>query len=584
MTFLRYALMALLLTLCQLTRAQQVEISAPKWAAKVQKSIVSVLTYDRNRQLLHSGTGVYIDSEGSVVAAYSLFRDAYSAAIVDASGHQHEVTAIAGADSDYGLVRCRTAARKTVALSPAPSTAAPTGTRVVALGFSKAKIEKCPASVVAKKDVVEGKYAYYTLASALADDATGHVLLDTDGQLLGLVLSPVGGKSQAIDCALGRDLTIEAIMKKGTQVALGNIHIRTALPDSKEEALVYLYFQQKTAGDEAYLAMTDEFVHRWPDHAEGYYKRALPLIDAHRFDDAQKDLQTYLRLAQDKAVANANVAQTIYSKLVYQPEPAYEPWNIDVAIRYVDAAIEAVQQKHQAATTDSLRQEAEAGTVEYKLQKAQMLMAKKDNRAAVAIYDEVNASPFRSAATFYAASIAHEAAGDSLDQQIAMMDSAMTFFYKPLPREAANYIMRRAQLLARAGQNRAAVLAFNDYAGIVGSDLNATFFYDRAILAGKARMYEQALQDIDRAIALEPRDAAFHVERASLCLRVNRIDDCIASAQQAIQIEPEASDAFRMLGYAQIQQGKKAEGIASLDRAIALGDEAAKEVKALFAK
>ena len=72
--------------------------SAPKWTKKVQKSIVSVLAYGKDGKLLHSGTGFYIDARGTAVADYSIFRDAYSASVVDASGNKSNVCRILGAD------------------------------------------------------------------------------------------------------------------------------------------------------------------------------------------------------------------------------------------------------------------------------------------------------------------------------------------------------------------------------------------------------------------------------------------------------------------------------------------------------
>ena len=77
---------------------------------------------------------------------------------------------------------------------------------------------------------------------------------------------------------------------------------------------------------------------------------------------------------------------------------------------------------------------------------------------------------------------------------------------------------------------------------------------------------------------MAPNVALYHVEKSGIMLRVNRVDDCIASAQKAIALNPELSDAYRIMGYAQAEQGKKAEGIKNLEKAVSLGDEAAKEI------
>lgn len=575
-------LLMLVQSLC--AGAQRMEVAAPKWAAKAQKAIVSVVTYDQNKELLHSGNGVFIGEDGMCIAEYELFRNAYSAVVITMDGKKLDVEKIMGADNNYNLVKFKASGAKVAALTPAPSTAGTAGTTTYALEYSKVKVAVCPSVTVEKKDIIDGKYAYYTLAKAFDTKLTGAPLFDEHGELLGIVQSPLSGKSYAVDAALGRDLSIRAIQTKSAQLALQQIHIRTGLPETTEEALVYLYFQSRTADDDTYLALLNDFISTWPGNAEGYYRRATPLLDTHQFDAADHDLQTYLRLAADKKSAYSNAAQTIYTKLLYQPEPPYEKWSYDLALSYVDKAIALAETEAGAQPADSLRQESELSVIEYKLQKAQILMTKQEDRAALAIYNEVNSSPYRSAATYYVASMAHEAAGDSLDVQIALMDSAINMFSKPLPQEAANYVMRRGQLYARAGRYRDAVAAYNEYEYLQNHEVSAAFLYDRAVLEEEARMYEQALDDLRKATDMEPGQALYYVELSGLHLRVNQIDECIRTAEQAISLDSRLPDAYRILGYAQILKNDKEPARQNLDRAIALGDENAKVVKEKYLK
>ena len=554
------------------------EEAAPKWTAKAQKAVVSVLTYDQKKELLHSGTGAFIQSDGTAIAPYSLFRGAYSAQVVDMSGNKYPVERILGASDTYGMVKFKTAHRKAPALDLPATSAGTDGGKVYALGYSKIKPAVCPATTILKKDMVEGNYAYYTLAQPLDSKHEGDVLFDANGQLAGLVLPSIGGKGYAIDARLSAELNIKAIQSKLSGLALQNIHMPKALPDTPEEALVYLYFQSRTAGNDEYLDMLNLFVSTYPSNAEGYYRRATPLLDLHRFDDAAADLDTYLKLAADKMVAHSNVAQTITSKLLYQPEPAYDKWNFDLALDHVNQALALAGQRCAQAATDSMRQMAEADLLEYKLQKAQVLMGKKDDRGAIEIYDEINAGPYRSATTFLAASLAHEAAGDSLSEQIAMMDSAIACFYQPLPRDAANYVMRRAKLLAAANLYRKSVLDFNTYATLMGSQLNDAFYYDRAMVELDGRMFQQALDDLDEAIRQNPKESLYYVEKSAILLRVNELDKCVEAARQCIELDQSNSDAFRILGYALLQKGDKNGARKNLEQAKALGDDSAEKI------
>lgn len=571
----------LMLMMCggqTLTAQERAEAATPKWATKVQKSILSVISYDQNKEMLHSGTGVCVSSDGIVVADYAVLRDAWSAVVVDQSGNKYDVERILGADDTYGVVRFKTAARKVPALTPAPSSAGTDGTTVYALGYSKTKQVTCPSARIEKKEVVDARFAYYTLTKAFKDAATGYALFDADGQWLGLVQSPIRNKSYAIDARFGTDLSIAAIQSKSASLALNCIHIRKGIPETAEEALVYIYFQSRSANNDDYIDMLNLFVQTYPDNAEGYLRRVTPLTDMCRFDEAEADMQTYLRLAADKMAAHGNVANALYTKLLYQPEPAYEKWNYDLAVDHVNQALSLANEMLQGASTDSLRRQAEANVLQYQLQKAQILMAKADERGALAIYEALNSGPYRSAGTLYAASMAHEAAGDSLDIAIALMDSAIATFPEPMPQEAANYVMRRGQLYAKVKRYRDAVKDYNQYCYLNNNKVSAQFYYDRSALEVEARMYQQAIDDINQAIALSPRTVLFYVEKSGIQLRVNMLDDCIATARQALALDANNADALRIQGYAQLQKGDRAAARQSLDAAVALGDVTAKEI------
>lgn len=572
MKYLLITTLFILTTLCSYAQ-QRTETAAPKWAAKAQNAIVSVVAYDRDHQLLRSGTGVYVSTNGQVAVAYDVLRDAYSATVVDHDGTQHEAERLLGADSNYGMVRLQVNAKKTPALPlPTAAHAAANGATVYAINYQKGRIATCPTTTVEKKDVVEEHYAYYTLAAEMPESYNGAPLFSADGQLLGLLLSPIGGKSYAFDASFVSSLSIQAIASKSATLALNNIHLRRALPDSQEEALVYLYFQSRSASNEDYLDQLNLFVSTYPNCAEGYYRRSIPLTDLFRFDDADRDLQTFLKLSADKAAANASIAQSIYNKLLFQPTPTYDRWTYDLALTHIDRAINAVQPK--AANDEA----SEAALLDYRLRKAQILSAKRDDAGAIAIYDDINASKHRAPATFYASSLAHEAAGDSIGVLIALMDSAIALFPSPMPQSASNYVMRRAQLLVKAGRYREAIGDYNQYCFLNGNKMTDAFYYERFQVAMEGRLYPQALDDIDKAVELAPREPLYLVEKSALLLRVNYIDESIAAARQCIAIDPENSDAYRILGYALTQKGDKVEARRMLERAKALGDEAAQEI------
>ena len=533
--------------------------SAPKWTKKVQKSIVSVLAYGKDGKLLHSGTGFYIDANGTAVADYSILRDAYSASVVDASGNKSNVVRILGADDTYGLVRFTTDAKKPVPLAIA--TEIPhKGSSLWTLSFSKDKITECPVATLKDTTMVMDSCAYYTLTPAFDSKYVGCPLFNSDGELVATVQPSVQESGYALDKLFATSLRIHAVQTRSANLTLDNIHIRKGLPETAEEALVYIYFKSTTASNEDYLDMLNLFVDTYPDNPEGYVRRATPLMDTYQFDAADSDLQKYLELSADKDKAHSSVSSLLYTKLLYQPDSTYSKWNFDVALDHIDKAIELNPK------------------LEYKYQKGQILMAKKDYDAAYNLYDAINRSADRSPASYYAASLVLDARGDTVTAQIELLDSALAMFPDPMPADAANYVLRRGKLYERAGIYRKAVLDYNKFCYLSNNQVNANFYYDRSVLETKARMYQQAVDDINMAVSTEPNNILFLVEKCALMLRVNMLDECVETARKCISLDPSNSDAYRMLGYALLQKDDKAGALENLNKAVQLGDEGAKEI------
>ncbi len=540
--------------------------AAPKWAKKAQKSIVSVLTYGEDGNLLKSGTGFYIDNRGTAVADYSLFRGAHSAVVVDAKGGKSAVSLILGADDTYGVVRFRTDAKESAPLEIASAPAEKANT-LHALKYSKEKIKTAPFTSVADTIIVADSCVYYTLASEIDSSYIGAPLFNTDGQLVAVLQTPLAGKSYALDINYARALTIRAIQTKSENLALDNIYIRKGLPETAEEAQVYLYFKSRSASDEVYLDMLNQFIAAYPDNPEGYNRRATLYVDLYRYDDAEADLQKYLQLAGEKAEVYSNMSNIVFAKLVYQPDSVYAKWTYDTAIGYIDKAIEL-----------------SPATLDYKYSKGKILMQKKDYDVAYNLYDAINHSADRSPASYYAASLALEGRGDTISARIEMLDSAIAMFPDPMPAEAASFVLRRGVLHNQAGNYRKAVLDYNKFCYLSNNQVNASFYYDRAQIEVRARMYQQAIDDINLAISAEPRNPLYYMEKSAIMIRVNQLDECITAARQCITLDADNADAYRILGYALLQKGDKQQAVAMLQKAVSLGDAGAQEILEKYVK
>lgn len=552
---------------------------APKFASKAQKAILSVNTYDKNGDLMKSGNAFFVAQNGDAIADYSLFKDAYKAIVIDASGKQYEVESILGADDTYSIVRFQVNTKGNAYLTPA-SYIQSEGSTVYALNYSKDKVTECPQATVESFDSIDAKYAYYKFSADLGNDYVGGPVLNQNGEVIG-ILNPSLGQgasrvSYALDVRFKEELKISAIQARSATLALNSINIKKGIPDTLEECMVYLYFKSRTAGNEEYLEILNRMLAVYPQSAELYYRRSIPYIDTKRFEEADADLQKYLQLNTDKAYANFIVGQSIYNKLHLIPEAPYEKWTAELALDYVNKAIELEEPLN--------REESPVNKIKFREQKALIQVMRKDYDDALRIYEELNSGENRSPSYYYAMSLAREARGDSASVITADLDSAVNMFGTPLPTEAANYVLRRGQILAKFNQYRKAVLDFNQYAYLMNSQVSDVFYYDRSQLEMEAHMYQQAMDDIESAVNKAPNNPLYIITKAGMYLQFGKIDECISACNDVIRLNPNIPEAYRYRGYAYVQKNDMANARTSLQKAIELGDTTSEELMKTYVK
>ena len=106
--------------------------------------------------------------------------------------------------------------------------------------------------------------------------------------------------------------------------------------------------------------------------------------------------------------------------------------------------------------------------------------------------------------------------------------------------------------------------------------VSAAFYFQRAMAALEGRLNQIAVDDLQRAVEMEPDNVDYLIEQASVCTRFNLTDEGINACQRIIELMPEYPDAHRLLGLCYIQKGDKAAARTALLRAKELGDPHAK--------
>lgn len=528
----------------------------PKWAKKAVKSVLTVKTFGADGELRGSGNAVFVTADGVAVGSFAPFVGATRAVAIDADGREWPVESIEGADGLYELVKFRVGVKKSAPLEVSADTAAAKGTLWL-MPYAAKKTPTCQQGAVRRTEGVADGCHYYTIAMPAVADGVGSPLLDEEGRLVALLQPSASAKdtlSYAIDARHAAELKMSGLSIN--DATLRSTQVKKGLPGELGQAILTLYVAPQVLDSASYRTFLDDFIAKFPAAPDGYTARAQMEMQDGDFDKADADMAQALKVADKKDEAHFSYAKLIFQKEVYRKDKPYEKWSLDRAAEEADAAYAA-----------------NALPIYHDL-KAQIRFAQKRYDEAFALYDGLRTTNLRSASTFYAAAKCKELLGDSVGQ-LAQLDSAVACFSKPYLKEAAPYLLVRAQALTAAGKFRQAVLDYNDYEKLMPTEVNDNFYYVREQVEMEGRLFQQALDDIQRAIDKAPSVAIYHAEKASIEVRVGRYDEAAASARECVKLDPQLSDGHLFLGYALCLKGDKAAGVKSLEEAKRLGNEQA---------
>lgn len=541
------------------------------WAAGSDgfKATCNVITYKADGSVLADGYGFFITADGQGVAPYSLFKGAVRADVVDLKGTRHSVSRILGANSTYDLVRFQLEpGAKTTALQVS-ATAVGENAALLLARYSKNKKENMMPVVVNRVADFE-QYKYLTTSAANESRNFGLPLLADDGSVVAVVQRNVADNAEgacAIDARFIAKLVVDSVSALSSD--LRGVRIPKALPQGLQSALLYTYMIGQTADSLMVHTALSDFCQQYPGSAEGYVRRARFLAGRGRFSESEADFRQALAVARAEegttpAEVHSEWSKLLMQKAVYQSEPAVEGWTLERAAQEATLAVEAAPQSPY-----------------YLLGLGRCRYAQKQYREAYEVYlrfchmqkedGQWNAYALAEPWLFAARSL-EQAGGDSLEV-IALIDSAISVLPQPYTAVAAGYMLQRAERLARAGQYRRAVQDYNEYEKTVGvRNLNAQFYYTREQLEIKAKMYQQAVDDIRMAVAVEPRDPLYAIEQAALFVRLGMNDEAIEVLYKVLSGIPDDPDANKLIGVAYGEKGLKTKAQEYLAKAKAAGD------------
>lgn len=527
-----------------------VSMSVQAQPSAAKQKLLKLKTYKTGGELLSSSYACIIDKDGTTLSAWTPFVGADSAVVTDASGRSYRVAKIIGANELYNIARFEVsgvpATLQITLAKSAPSASSP----LWVMTDSPVK------TTLLRTEKFMEKYNFYVLNtnSTLNADKTaypdGSPVVTDKGELVGMYNNGVSVLS-ATDYNYGRELQPNAF--SGKDPTLSQTSIRKALPSDYKSAQVALMMLADGRKSD-FMDAARDFIKMFPKQNDGYSSLANSYLSDGNVAEADKLLQQAIANATDKGEAHYNYSRAIWQKVAMQPEPPYGDWTFDKAMTEADAAYKIDPQP----AYDEMKAKIDYGKGNYQAAYDKFISLTKTSLRNPELYLEA------------AQSKEHLNAPDA--EILSLLDSAVAVCDTPYTSIAAPFFYARGNQYAKMGRYRDATFDLYRYELLSNSIQSVDFYYNREQMEMKTRLYKYAIDDINRALLLDTKNAMLWCEKANVHMRVNQLDDALRSADEALKLDDSASAAYIIKGIVQCEKGNKTDGLANLEKAKTLGD------------
>ena len=397
-------------------------------------------------------------------------------------------------------------------------------------------------------------------------------VLNEEGEVFGLAQEDASGKkevSYAVSAAYAESLQISTMdMLSSTYTAIG---IKKAWPADREQAQIALFLMGNSQDAQTYLNTLNDFVAAFPDWSESYIRRASHYA-YHRTDlandragqlqyleKARADMKQALDLAEKKSDVLYSEAQLIYSVALS-----------DSTLKDTDWTVEHAQNRLTEAMT------AENNPVYHQLQ-GEMYFNQGKYDEAYQEYMIVNQSDAANASSWYMAakSKSSKQGGVNIGEVIQLLDSTIACYGESMNPEMAPYILERIDWRLKLMQYEQAVADYDLYYKVVGGRVDDSFYYLREQAKFRQGDLEGALQDIRQAMAINAKSPMYLAEEASIFIRQKKYAEALQSIDKALALAPDFAACYRLRGVCFLRTEKKDAACEALNKAKELGDPVA---------
>lgn len=536
----------LLLTLCFSFATMAIaQSSAVKKAAN---ATFTLTTFDTKGSILSTTNGVFVSTDGICVSTWKPFAGAAKAVVIDNNGQKYDVETMLGANEIYDVAKFKVNAK--TAAAPFASSATANSTAWVVI---PAKAGEPIKASINKVEKFMDKYNYCVLTTSAPEKNNGAPLLNEQGQIIGIYNSN-GNLQSATDARYANDFVLVGLSQNDPTLLQSGIRI--GLPQQSDEAIIALMLSSNKI-ESLRTATINDFLQKFPALNNGYTALASLLFSKGNIAEADKVLQQAISKVKEKNEAHYNYGRMIYQGATMASladKAKAQGWTLDKAM---SEAIEAYKIKPEPV---------------YKHLQAQITYAKGDFQKAYQEFEALTKTPMKNPELYLEMALCQENLKGSDDAILALLNQSIELCDTPYMDTSSPYFLARANQLEKMGKYRDAMKDLYLYEYLNQGTLEADFYYMREQIEIKGKLWQQALQDILIATKLNPAEPMYCAEASNLLLRLNKFEEAILAAKQAIALKDDYAEAYLVMGIAQCKNNQKAEGIANIEKAKSLGN------------
>jgi len=526
-----YSIIGVFLFLCLQPTLFSQSDEASRVLETYQQSIISFVSFDKEKRQVGKGTGFIIGQE-LMLTNYSLISQAEKVEGTDFKGKKVKIEGIIGVDKNYNLAILK-AKSKSPALAIGNIMDAGIGNRVFAVGGSDTgSIQISEGTIEKFTEYSPNQRIIETTAEAIETFA-GAPIFGIDGKVLGILV----------------------FLDARTKFTLPANFFQGISKQSK-----HTKFKDQTPED--YFATF-----------EGAYLAGKVYSALGRNSLAEKALKTVLQFKPDELdalsiIAMIQVEQRNYGsatstfKKIIELDPSLDSAQLGLGNIYLKTRKwkEAIPPLMKAAELNPDNTEAYylVGTAHEEL--------KEFDLAAAVFKTYLENNPGNPGDTYYHLGIC-QIELNQLDEAAASLEKAMEI--NPLDAQTINKL---ADVYRKSGQYVKAAETYTKLTEVNPED--AKYYFSSIIkMYDEAGMPDKAIEATKQMIDLDPQDADAIYNLGYMYVKLKNYDDAIATFKTAIEVRPDFEFAYSNLGYCYIQQKKYNESIDTYKKLVEINPE-----------